>query len=80
MMDAMALIREAVATVDAKKVAKLDKVLPTTEIRALGMDSVATMEMVAFIEDKLNVQFADEVLTTVTTFGDLVKLIENSKK
>lgn len=79
-MDAMALIREAVATVDAKKVAKLDKVLPTTEIRALGMDSVATMEMVAFIEDKLNVQFADEVLTTVTTFGDLVKLIENSKK
>lgn len=79
-MDAMALIREAVATVDAKKVAKLDKVLPTTEIRALGMDSVATMEMVAFIEDKLGVQFADEVLTTVTTFGDLVKLIETSKK
>ena len=79
-MDAMALIKEAVATVDAKKVAKLDKVLPTTEIRALGMDSVATMEMVAFIEDKLNVQFADEVLTTVTTFGDLVKLIETSKK
>ena len=45
-----------------------------------GVNSVATMEMVAYVEDSLNVQFADEVLVQVTTFGDLVKLIENSKK
>ena len=79
-MDAMQLIREAITNVDANKVSKLNQVTPTTEIRALGMDSVATMEMVAFVEDRLGVQFADEVLVQVTTFGDLVQLIEKSKK
>ncbi len=79
-MDAMQLIREAISNVDASKVSKLNQVTPSTEIRALGMDSVATMEMVAFVEDRLSVQFADEVLVQVTTFGDLVQLIEKSKK
>lgn len=78
-MEAMQLIRDAVLAVDANKKAKLDKVTLTTEIRELGMDSVATMEMVAHIEEALNVQFADEVLVQVNTFGDLHKLIEKSQ-
>lgn len=79
-MEAMELIRAAVSSVDPKKADKLSAVGPATEIRALGMDSVATMEMVGYVEDQLGVQFADEVLVTVTTFGDLVKLIESAKK
>lgn len=78
-MDAMKLIHAAVTAVDAKKAAKLAAVTADTEIRALGMDSVATMEMVAYVEDHLNTQFADEVLVQVNTFGDLKALIEKAQ-
>jgi acyl carrier protein len=78
-MDSMSLIRDAVLAVDPSKAAKLEKITATTEIRELGMDSVATMEMVAYVEDQLGVQFADEVLVQVNSFGDLVRLIDNSK-
>ena len=61
---------------DKKKADKLSTLTAKTEIRELGMDSVATMEMVAYVEDHLHVQFADEVLVQVTTFGDLQALIE----
>lgn len=78
-MDAMELIKTAVLAVDTSKKGKLGGITPQTEIRELGMDSVATMEMVGFLEEKLNTQFSDEVMVQIQTFGDLVALIEKSR-
>jgi acyl carrier protein len=78
-MDAMELIKTAVLAVDTTKKGKLDGITPKTEIRELGMDSVATMEMVGYLEEKLNTQFSDEVMVQIQTFGDLVDLIEKSR-
>lgn len=78
-MDAMSLIHDAIKAVDSSKVSKLHKVSSKTEIRELGMDSVATMEMVAYLEDALKTQFPDEVLVQVNTFGDLEALITKAQ-
>lgn len=78
-MDAMELIKAAISAVDTSKAAKLAKVKPETEIRDLGLDSVATMEMVGYLEEQLETQFSDEVMVRITTFGDLVSLIEKHR-
>ncbi|MFZ5479923.1 MAG: acyl carrier protein [Myxococcota bacterium] len=75
----MELIKAAVTAVDTSKAAKLANIRPETEIRELGLDSVATMEMVGFLEEKLETQFSDEVMVRINTFGDLVALIEKSR-
>ena len=78
-MDAMTLIKTAITTVDSTKAGKLDALRADTEIRALGMDSVATMEMVAYLEEQLHTQFPDEVMIRISTFGDLVALIDKTR-
>jgi acyl carrier protein len=79
-MESIELIKAAIAAVDPTKVSKLAGVKREMEIRELGMDSVATMEMVGFLEDKLETQFSDEVMIRIQTFGDLVDLVEKSKR
>jgi len=78
-MDAMELIKQAVTAVDPAKAGKFASVNASSEIRELGLDSVATMEMVGYLEEKLETQFSDEVMVRIQTFGDLVALIEKSK-
>ena len=78
-MDAMDLIKQAVTAVDTTKAAKVATVRPETEIREIGLDSVATMEMVGYLEEKLETQFSDEVMVRINTFGDLVSLIEKTR-
>lgn len=80
MDNSLDLIKAAIIAVDPSKAAKLAKITNSTEIRELGMDSVATMEMVGFLEEKLETQFSDEVMIRIQTFGDLVDLVEKSKK
>jgi acyl carrier protein len=78
-MQAIDLIKAAILEVDPSKASKLASVTPTQEIRELGMDSVATMEMVGFLEENLETQFSDEVMVRINTFGDLIALIEKSR-
>ena len=78
-MDAMELIKQAVTAVDTTKATRMAVVKPETEIREIGLDSVATMEMVGFLEEKLETQFSDEVMVRINTFGDLVALIEKTR-
>lgn len=79
-MEPIELIKAAILAVDVSKAAKVKNITPQTEIRDLGLDSVATMEMVGYLEEKLDIQFADEVMVRVNTFGDLIKLVESAKK
>jgi acyl carrier protein len=79
-MDSMNLIKTAISAVDPSKTAKAANIRPDMEIRELGLDSVATMEMVAHLEEKLETQFSDEVMIRIQTFGDLVALIDNTRR
>jgi acyl carrier protein len=79
-MEAMELIKSAITAVDTTKTSRLAGIGPGTEIRELGLDSVATMEMVGFIEEKLETQFSDEVMIRIQTFGDLVRLVESQQR
>jgi acyl carrier protein len=66
------LFKTAVFEVDQKKLGALT---PETEIAALGLDSVATMEVIGALEEKLSVRFPDEELATLKSVGDLTALV-----
>jgi acyl carrier protein len=68
----IALFKKAVFEVDQKKLGELTL---ETEISALGLDSVATMEVIGALEEKLSVRFPDEELATLKSVGDLTALV-----
>jgi len=78
-MNSLDLIKAAIIAVDPNKSSKLAGLSAQTEIRELGMDSVATMEMVGYLEEQLDTQFSDEVMIRIQTFGDLIALVEKSQ-
>lgn len=59
---------------------KLDNLTLDTKLSELSLDSVAVMEIVGYLEQKLDVRFNDEDLATLSTLGDLSKLIEKTRK
>lgn len=67
------LFREAVSEVDNK--AKIETIEPDTKLADIGLDSVMTMEVIAALEDKLEVRFPDEDLSTISSVSDLARLI-----
>lgn len=73
---AVALIKDALAEVAPEKAAEFDGVALETKIRDLGIDSVAAMEMVGAVEERLSVTFPDEDLAQLSRFSDLVDLIK----
>jgi acyl carrier protein len=54
---------------------KLGELTLTTELASLGLDSVMTMEVIGVLEEKLNVRFPDEDLSTLKNMGDLTALV-----
>jgi acyl carrier protein len=66
------LFKAAVYEVDQKK---LGEVTTTTQLAQLGLDSVATMEVIGALEEKLSVRFPDEELATLKSVGDLTALV-----
>ncbi|MBK6687577.1 MAG: acyl carrier protein [Deltaproteobacteria bacterium] len=67
------LFKEAVREVDHN--VKLGEMTAKTELSAVGLDSVMTMEVIGVMEEKLNVRFPDEDLATLKNMGDLTTLI-----
>lgn len=66
------LFKAAVYEVDNKTLGDLSS---DTEIADLGLDSVATMEVIGALEEKLSVRFPDEELATLKSVGDLTALV-----
>lgn len=66
------MFKAAVYEVDRKEIENVDA---TTEIAHLGLDSVATMEVIGALEEKLSVRFPDEELATLKSVGDLTALV-----
>lgn len=77
--EVMDLIKQALSQVDPKRQAEFANVTPEQEIAALGLDSIAIMEMVNFIEEKIDKTFPDNELHKVQSIGDLAGLIKSGK-
>ncbi len=67
------LFAQAALEVNGKK---LDGLTKDTVISKLGLDSVAVMELVSFVEEKLNIRMPDEDLSKVQTLGDLGDVVK----
>jgi acyl carrier protein len=66
------MFKAAVYEVDNKTLGDLSH---DTEIAGLGLDSVATMEVIGALEEKLSIRFPDEELATLKSVGDLTALV-----
>jgi acyl carrier protein len=75
----VALIQQALASVAPTRRADFANLALETKIEALGLDSIATMEMVNFIEERIEVTFPDEELAKVQKVGDLAGLIRGGR-
>ena len=71
--DVIALFRKAAWDVDQKKLGELKL---TDKIADLGLDSVAMLEVIGFLEEQLGMHFADDKLARVQTLQDLAALIQ----
>jgi len=67
-IDVVEMFKQAAFEVDDRRLPDLK---PQTVITALGMDSVAIMELVAWFEEKLGVRIPDEQLSKIRTVKDL---------
>ncbi|HEY3352652.1 MAG TPA: acyl carrier protein [Polyangia bacterium] len=66
------LFARAIWEIDQKKVADLGM---ETQVAGLGIDSVAMLEVIGFLEDELQVHLPEERLRDVVTVGDLADVI-----
>ena len=69
------LLRRAAWEIASKELGDLNA---DDRLSSLGIDSVATMEMIGFFEEELNAHFPDEDLARVQTVGDLLTLLERA--
>ncbi|OLD47763.1 MAG: hypothetical protein AUI48_02405 [Chloroflexi bacterium 13_1_40CM_2_68_14] len=67
-IDVVEMFKQAAFEVDNRRLPDLKS---QTVITALGMDSVAIMELVAWFEEKLGVRIPDEQLSKIRTVKDL---------
>ncbi|QBQ08083.1 acyl carrier protein [Spiroplasma gladiatoris] len=51
-----------------------------TEFKALGLDSLDLMDMVVYLEEKLDITLSDDQLLEIKTVNDLVGIIETLAK
>jgi acyl carrier protein len=67
------LIREAIQFV-SPELAKAE-LKPTSTLSELGITSVLALEIVGYLEDKLNIRFPDDELAGLNTLAALERLI-----
>ncbi len=72
-VNVLQLFAQAALEVNGKKLEGLTR---ETVISKLGLDSVAVMELVSFLEEKLNIRMPDEDLAKVQTLGDLGEVVK----
>ncbi len=74
----LSLVTEALEEVAPGRSTELERVGLTGKVADLGIDSVATMEMVGAIEERLGCTFPDEELVAVNTLNDLAGMIRRN--
>ncbi len=76
--EAIEIVKAALAEINPAKAAEFGPDKLDTKIRDMGIDSVAAMEMVGVVEERLEVTFPDEDLAQLNRFSDLVNLIKGA--
>ncbi len=77
--DVLAMVKEALFEVAPNRKEEFDEIGLDDTIEDLALDSIATMEMVGFLEDKTEKTFPDEELAKVDTIRDLVNLVRHGR-
>ncbi len=67
------LFKESVKEVDTNT--DVTNITMKTELSALGLDSVMTLEVIGVLEEKLNIRFPDEDLSTIKNMNDLATVV-----
>lgn len=75
----LGLIKEALFEVAPNRKEEFEELSADETIEDLALDSIATMEMVGFLEDKTDNTFPDEELAKVNSIQDLVNLVKNGR-
>jgi len=75
--DIIGLVKEALFEVAPNQ--DFDDLAMNTAIETLGLDSITTMEMVGFLEDRVDTTFPDEELAKVQAVKDLGALIRGQR-
>lgn len=71
----LALIRDALRDVAPKRGEEFATLTLDHAIEDLALDSIATMEMIGFIEERLDIVVEEQALGRVRTLGDLADLV-----
>lgn len=74
----LTLIRKALTDVVPDRADEWADVELSRSIEELGLDSIATMEMVGSLEEATDTTFPDEALPKVNTLGDLAALVRQA--
>lgn len=77
--ETLELIKTALTKVEPKKAALFADLSPNTELDELGLDSLAMMEMLGFIEDHLETTFDDDEIARVESIADLISLVRTGR-
>lgn len=77
--EVLSLIKEALAQVAPTRKEQFANLSMDARIDDLGLDSIATMEMVGAIEDKIETTFEEAELAKVHKIADLAKLVKAAK-
>lgn len=77
--EVLALIRQALNEVAPTRSQEFASIALETKIEDLALDSIAVMEMVSAIEDKLETMFEEAELAKVQKIADLAKLVRAAK-
>lgn len=67
------LFKESVKEVDTNT--DVTNITMKTELSALGLDSVMTLEVIGVLEEKLNIRFPDEDLSAIKNMNDLATVV-----
>jgi acyl carrier protein len=70
------LMKQAFAQAAPHTRGRLDALAHKDRIADLGLDSIATMEAVGYLEERIGRVFPDEALARLDTVGDLAALLE----
>lgn len=71
------LIREAYVHARPEMSHLKTKLTLESSVEELGIQSVAALEMAGYVEEQLDVQFADDELASINGIGDLARLIRS---
>jgi acyl carrier protein len=73
--EVVALVREALFEVAPTRKAEFADVRAETKIDDLALDSIALMEMIGVVEDRVQTTFDEKDLARVQRVADLVRLV-----